>query len=84
LLADPRERVRHWFDRLLVDRARDYNASAHRGAVAADARTGDAGILTQIPYPLFDTSLVAGIIRPLAAIPLSSQFSHVDRYARQR
>lgn len=39
---------------LLCDALTTINRLAHRGAIAADARTGDgAGILTQIPYTLF-------------------------------
>ncbi len=52
---------------LLRDALSTVTSLAHRGAIAADARTGDgAGILTQIPFKLFARELERrGLIVPL-------------------
>lgn len=51
---------------LLRDALATLDRLAHRGAVAADARTGDgAGILTQLPYSLFEREIErAGLHAP--------------------
>ncbi len=78
LLADPRaERsacgtgfIAHLSGRpshaLLRDALATLTRLAHRGAVAADRKTGDgAGILTQIPHELFERELArAGLVAP--------------------
>jgi glutamate synthase (ferredoxin) len=87
LLADPRSEraacgigfIAHLSGRpshsLLIDALATISRLAHRGAVAADARTGDgAGVLTQIPYSLFERELSLSGITPPARGDLAVGF----------
>src|SRR5215218_7838335 len=52
----------------------------HRGGVGADSRTGDgAGVLTQLPFPLFDGALAAAGHRGLAPGQIGVAMTFVPR-----